>query len=281
MLARLGFGCGAGRAWADEMPLRLSISEEVLKGVNRNDAAAAIGVWADEMARAVSVKVAPGQEWLRPTNDLVAAVRGGEVDAVCVTMAEYRKVAPFLDVTQVLTDTGSEMLLLVKEGSGIRSLSSLAGKHLILLDGPHTLLAEAWLAVSLAKEGLGTPASLLGRFSRTTKPTQAVLPVFFGQADACIASRKTVQTMAELNPQLSKKLTVLLQAPKMINVFLGCRKTYSARARSILFEKVLRSRESVAGKQVVTLFHALDFVLVDGEALKPSLVLLDAAERLP
>ena len=89
------------------------------------------------------------------------------------------------------------------------------------------------LSVALAKEGLGAAATVLGRFSRSTKATQAVLPVFFGQADACIASRRTMETMTELNPQLAKKLRVLLEAPKMVNVFLGCRKTYPARSRSV------------------------------------------------
>ena len=93
------------------------------------------------------------------------------------------------------------------EGSGITKLGGLAGRHLIILDSPQTLLVDAWLGVALAKEGITGKSAV--KVTRHTRAAQAVLPVFFGQADACVASKRTLETMFELNPQLAKKLKVV------------------------------------------------------------------------
>ncbi|MBL8213912.1 MAG: PhnD/SsuA/transferrin family substrate-binding protein, partial [Bryobacterales bacterium] len=243
-LARLGLGFAVGATGAfggdgqtQNGALRVSVSEDAIKGVNRNDAAAAIALWAEELAKAAQMTLVPDQKWVRTRLEMVAAVRAGEVDAVSVTVAEYPGVAPYLDVTRVLLDMGTEMCLVVSERAGIRSVSDLTGKQLLLVDGPHTLLSDAWLTVLLARDGLGLPERVLGRIRRHTKATQAVLPVFFGQADACIVSRATIETMAELNPQVGKQMRVLARAPKLASAFLACRKQYPAERRNNLLEK--------------------------------------------
>lgn len=286
-LAQVGLGlvvaateASGGETGPENSPLRVSVSEDAIKGVNRNDAAAAIALWAEAVATAAQLTLASDQKWVRTRSEMVAALRAGEVDAVSVTVAEYRGVAPYLDVTRVLLDLGSEMCLVVAERAGVTSLSGLGGKHLLLVDGPHTLLADAWLTVLLAREGLGLPERVLGRIRRHTKATQAVLPVFFGQADACIVSRATMETMAELNPQVGKQLRVLARAPKLASAFLACRKQYPAAKRNNLLEKAVQTKDSAGGRQVMTLFRSLSFALADGEVLRPAIALLEEAERV-
>lgn len=262
-----------------DMPLRIAISEQAVPGVNRNDASAAIAIWAEEMAKAVNLKLA-AQVYLRPSADVQSAIRAGALDFVCLTVPEYRRVAPFLDSTRVLSDGGNEMWLMVREDAGITKLSALAGKHLTILDSPQTLLVDAWLAVALAKEGAGPTAKVLGKVTRQTRATQVVLPAFFGQADACIASKRTLETMFELNPQLSKKLKLLVASPPMIGAFMACRKDYPAQYKLPLLEKLTKAGDSAAGKQVMTLFSSFKLTLTDGEILRPSISCLEAAEKL-
>lgn len=273
-------GAFGGDGRAGNNLLRVSVSEASIQGVNRNDAAAAIALWAEQVARAAQLTLAPDQKWVRTRADMVIAVRAGEVDAASVTVAEYRGVAGYLDVTRVLLDIGPEMCLVVADRAGVTNLRGLAGKHLLLVDGPHTLLADAWLTVLLAREGLGLPQRVLGRIQRHTKATQAVLPVFFGQADACIVSRAALETMAEMNPQVGKKLRVLEKAPKLASGFLACRRQYPAQARNHLLEKAMQTKDSAGGRQVMTLFRSLNVTVADGEVLRPAIALLEEAERL-
>lgn len=262
-------------------PVRIAVSEAALHGVNRNDAAAAISVWAQEMARTVDLKLAAHQSWLQPSSEILANVRSGTLDVVLLTIPEYRRVKDYLDSSKVVAGGGAELWLMVRDGAGITKLADLQGRHLAIQDSTFSVLADAWLAVSFARAGLGPPPKVLGRISRSTRAAATVLPVFFGQADACIAPRRTVETMFELNPQLATKLKPLLTSPNMISAFLVCRKDYPAQWRAPMFEKFHRIKDSSAAKQVLTLFQAFRFSMVDGEALRPSLALLEAAERLP
>jgi hypothetical protein len=170
-----------------DTPIRLGISDQVVRGVNRGDAAAAIAVWASEMAKAVGLKLAPEKTWLVPSDEILSAVRNGSLDLFCLTVLEYRRVRGLVDTSRILTDGGDELQILVREDSGIVNLGGLKGRSMIVLDSPYTMLADPWLALSFRKEGLESPPKVLGRITRNTRMAQLVLPVFFGQADACIA----------------------------------------------------------------------------------------------
>ena len=48
------------------------------------------------------------------------------------------------------------------------------------------------------------------------KPSQAILPVFFKQAEAALVTRATFDTAVELNPQLGAALRTLSRSPQLI-----------------------------------------------------------------
>ena len=268
---------------AGALPIRLGVSERVVAGVNLNDARAAMAVWSEELLKTIDVKMAfaSGQDWVMPSDDLLAAIRGGKVDLFCLTIQEYRQVAPYVDVSRIMADNygGEELLLVVREESGIANLAGLRGRSMILWDSPSTSLAEPWLSVMLWRGGLDSPARLLGRVTRSSKLSQAVLPVFFGQADACMVTRRGLDTMAELNPQLSRKLKVLIASPKMESAFFACRKGYPAQLRNTIFDGLVALKSSTTAKQVSMLFQSPGFTARDADSLSPANALLDAYER--
>jgi phosphonate transport system substrate-binding protein len=262
-------------------PLRLAISEKVVYGVNLSDARAALGVWATELLKNIDLKLAPEQDWVMPSNQLLAAIRSGTVDIFCLTVPEYRQVAPYIDTRRIITDDygGDELLLVVREGSGIENLAGLQGRSLILLEGPSTSLAEPWLAVSLWQVGLPSPQQLLGHLTRNTKLSQVVLPVFFGQADACVVTRRGMDTMVELNPQLARKLKVLLASPQMVSAFFASRRDCPAHLTKPIFDRLAELRSSPTSRQVLTLFQSPGFTARDADCLRPANALLDIYER--
>jgi phosphonate transport system substrate-binding protein len=265
------------------MPLRLAISEKVVCGVNLSDARAAMAVWIQELLNTIDLKMAllPDQDWVMPSDQLLVAIRGGTVDMFSVTVQEYRQVTPYVDTSRIITDDygGEELLLVVREGSGIMNLAGLRGRSLILQESPSTSLAEPWLTVSLWQDGLESPQQLFGHMTRNTKLSQVVLPVFFGQADACVVTRRGLDTMVELNPQLSRKLKVLLVSPRMESAFFAWRKDYPAHLKKPVFDRLLDLRSSTTAQQVLTLFQSPGFTARDADCLGPAQSLLDAYER--
>ena len=262
-------------------PLRLAISENVVRGINLNDARAALSIWSTELAKAAGLNLAIGQDWVMTRDQLQSAIRGGTADMFCLTVQDYRRVAAYVDITRVLTDdhAGEQFVLLVREGSGIVKLADLRGKSLIVHDSPSASLAEPWLSVSLWREGLDSPEQLFGRVTRNTKLSQAVLPVFFGQTDACLIAQRGLDTMSELNPQLAKRLKVLLASPKLVSTFFAWRQDYPASVKKPIFDRLLDLKMSPAATQVLTLFQSSGFAGRDGECLRPALALLDAYEH--
>ena len=262
-------------------PLRMAISDTVVTGVSLSDARAAMSVWTKELLKAIGLEPDPNSEWVMPSDKLLGAIRGGQMDLFCVTVREYRQVSTFIDTSRIITDDygGDELLLVVREGSGIARLADLRGRSLILLESPTTSLAEPWLTVSLWHEGLESPKQLLGRMTRNTKLAQVVLPLFFGQADACVVTRRGLNTMVELNPQLSRKLKVLLASPKMQSAFLAFRKDYPAHLKKPIFDRFLELKSIPATDQVLTLFQSTGFSARDSDCLGPANSLLDAYER--
>jgi phosphonate transport system substrate-binding protein len=262
-------------------PLRVAISETLVYGLNLSDARAAMAVWATELLNTINLKLAPDQDWVVSSDQLLAAIRGGTVDLFCITVQEYRQVVPYVDTSRIITDDfgGEELLLVIRDGSGIVNLAGLRGRSLIVQESPGTSLAEPWLTVLLWQDGLESPQQLLGRFTRSSKLSQVVLPVFFGQADACVVTRRGLNTMVELNPQLSTRLKVLCVSPQMQNAFFAWRKGYPEHLKKPYFEQLLRLRTSPKARQVLTLFQSPGFTARDADCLRPANTLLDAYER--
>jgi phosphonate transport system substrate-binding protein len=240
-----------------------------------------MSVWNAELLKNIGLPSDRNGNWVMESSELLAAIRGGKLDLVCLTVPEYRQVAQYLDTRLIITDDsgGEELLLLVREGSGISTLENLRGRSLIQWDTPRTSLAEPWLAVSLWHEGLKSPKELLGRITTSTKLSQVVLPVFFGQADACLVTRRGLDLMTELNPQLSRKLKVLLASPKMLSVFLAFQKNYPADLRKSVFDRMVALNSNPIARQVLVLFQSPGYTIEDADCVNSANLLFDAYER--
>ncbi|MFN7994977.1 MAG: PhnD/SsuA/transferrin family substrate-binding protein [Bryobacteraceae bacterium] len=233
------------------------------------------------MAKAARLSLAIDQNWVMASEQLLAAIRGGTVDMFCITVQEYRQITPYVDTTRILGDIhgGDELVLVVRQADGVSRLADLRHKSLVMLDSPNTSLADDWLAVSFWHEGLDSPDKILGKITKTTKLSQAVLPLFFGQADACLVPRRGLTTMFEMNPQLSQKLKILLTSPKAQGAFFAWRQDYPAQFKVGVFDRLTDLRSSPAATQVLTLFQASGFITADMAPIRPALSIIEAYEQ--
>jgi ABC-type phosphate/phosphonate transport system substrate-binding protein len=141
-------------------------------------------------------------------------------------------------------------------------------------------LAPAWLETLLASSKLEGPDHLLGRFARSTKIAQTVLPVYFGSADACVVTRRAFDTMSELNPQLRRSLRVLATSPKLQAAVVGCHKDSSDEIKSRLRAAVTGLYNSPSGRQILVLFQSGPMMAMDTSKLRSSVELVAAYEKL-
>jgi phosphonate transport system substrate-binding protein len=140
--------------------------------------------------------------------------------------------------------------------------------------------APAWLATLLDDEHLGPAEEFLGAMTADTKVSRVVLPVFFGQTDACLTYRRGFETMCELNPQVGKELTPIAASPPIVACFYVFRKNYHNPSREKFIKLHTTLLSSPAGRQIATLFQFDELTVRDASCLATGLSVLDRAERI-
>jgi len=271
---------GALAAAEGGAPVRLAISESVMGEVNLNDARAAMQIWINRMAQDINLMI---DLKLIDTQAILDCARRGQVDALALNVVEYRQIADLLDSSQIVNAAGAagleQYVILAKRNGGIRQLGDLKGHRLCALKTPRMCVAPAWLFTILAEGHYGPAEQFFGSVATDAKVSRVVLPVFFGQAEACLASKRGFDMMCELNPQVAGDLTVLASSPALVVNFYIFRKNYERVQR----EKVIRAMSSLhsspAGRQLATLFQFEELGVKDASCLASALALLDMADR--
>ena len=271
-------------ARAAEAPLRLAIAECMVGDVNPNDARAAMTAWLKRMIADYNLPVEFNPKVFETPEEIVRRVRAGQVDSVALSIMEYRQLADLLDPSQVICESGTvgltQYLLLVKRSSGIQKLGDLRGRRVGMLKAVKMCVAQAWLACILDEARLAPAEQFFGNVTTDLKAARVVLPVFFGQSDACVTSRRSYDMMCELNPQVGRDLTVLASSQPMVVLFYMFHKNYHGGYRDRFARIYSGVGASVAGKQLATLFQFDNLVVQDVACLAPALAVLETADRI-
>jgi phosphonate transport system substrate-binding protein len=263
--------------------LRLGLSATLFQELNENDARSAVRAWSDTVAGASGMDV-DGVAQLMGSDEIVRAVANHTIDGFSLTTPEYAKVARFVDPV-VFTDasfaaTGLEYVLLVQRAGGVQDLAGLRGRSLVDYRQANMCLAPAWIETLLATANLDPVDRFFGRVTKVLKVSQAVLPVFFGSADACIVTRRAFDTMCELNPQVRSKLRVLAFSPRLVAGLVGVHKDSSDEMKSRVREALLTLGSTPSGRQVLTLFQFDKLAPADHSLLLASVELQATYDRL-
>ena len=219
----------AGAPAAETAPvLRLAISESLVADVNLNDARAAMLIWIKRMSQDLNFQIDINPKVFDTTLEILNRARKGQLDAVALNVTEYRQVADELDSNQVVAGVGStgteQYVILAKQNGGIQKLGDLRGRRLLMLKVPRMCVAPAWLSTILEEGRFGPSEQFFSTVNAESKVSRVVLPVFFGQAEACLTTKRGFDTMCELNPQVAKDLRALAVSPEMVVTFYVFRK---------------------------------------------------------
>ena len=260
--------------------VRFGISESVTGQMNLGDARAAMQVWLKRISEEFGLTLVYPASVFEPFSSLASALRNDALDGLISNIFEYRQVMNLLERSTVVIPVQKNKLryvLLTRGGDQIKNLAGLRARKLHVLDNLYTGLAPVWLSNTLDEAGYPQPQMFFSSVRKTAKATQAILPVFFGQADACLVTEHAFLTLCELNPQVAVRLKPTLTSPEVATLLW----TFSRKTSLKDQQRLTRILEGIAdtsvGRQVMALFQCDRLAVRPGEFLQPSLAILARA----
>ncbi len=200
--------------------LRFGFSPSLVEDANLPDALAAMVYW----VRAVGVAAGGWQNAEARVIDDPAAVTSwidaNDVDLFALSTIEYLAAERGLRADPCMAyeahdEVEVEYVLVARTGT--RSIRELQGKRLSYFNASgHRGIADAWLDVTLLEAGLSERDRAFAEARPAKKASQAILPVFFNQADAALVSGSAFETAVEMNPQLGRGLAVVARSPRLL-----------------------------------------------------------------
>lgn len=254
-----------------------------LKGgdVDVKDSTAALRIYTTELAKSVGSTV--DSYLYDDIETVVADIRRGKADLISLSSIEYLRIKGRTELELALCHVKGgkksfQYLILTHRNKGYTHLGDLRNKKLLMPKEDET--ARLYLQTLLLRQKFGAVQTFLAAAEEKTKASQVVLPVFFGQADACIITDVAFKTMVEMNPQLGRDLKVLASSPELIPSVTVFRKALAGdiKEKSLAVGKSLRN--SARGRQVLMLFKIEDLVPVNDADLKSIKDLVDEYNRL-
>jgi len=240
--------------------LRVGFSARVFPDVDQRDAQVAMELWTRELARGMGIKTTPITKIYKNPDDLLEAVKRGDLTVVTLPAIEYLQIrdrAPMNPIIVASSNAGNarQYALIVRRGSGIRSISDLRDKTIILPSSSKNEASHIWLHVLLLKEVKQDRTLFFRKVFESSAASKSILKVFFHQADAAIVSRGALETGAELNPQVGRELAVIAES-KPLHGDITCVPTMvSEKLKRTIMNSALHLHETTTGKQIFTLFQ--------------------------
>jgi phosphonate transport system substrate-binding protein len=241
--------------------LRVGFTRSSFLGVNRADAKAAFKIFARKMGEKRGYDITPEIHIFEDVAALGAEIRRGSQDLVIVDSWDYLTISPgtnmpveFTAVEQGVVE--EPYMLLVPSNSLALGMKDLKGGHIVVLNSSSATAARHWLRTELLALGVPDEHSFFTRIDVKEKVSQVVLPVFFGRADACVVDRSGFEIMAEMNPQVAKRLRVAVESHPFADT-LACIKAHGwdePSQRIELISAMDELDEDPAGQQIMKLF---------------------------
>lgn len=264
---------------------RIGFSDSMFTDVNENDARAAVRLWGESISQDHNIPTDPDPILFKGTGSMLRSLKTKNIDALGITILEYYRLRHGVIFSPIFLTHHSghvteRYVLLTHKKSRIKTPADLAGSNLQLHLNPRNCLAGIWLDTLLAGHGKPMADHFVGDISRDTQISKVVLPVFFQQADACIVTRNGFDTMAELNPQISRQLTVIAESSEIVPTVFAFRADYQPIFINKLMTGIKNLKTTPAGRQVLTIFQCEDISEHPVSRLDTAMELIATHEQL-
>jgi phosphonate transport system substrate-binding protein len=246
----------------DDMPkvLRSGFLSRIFVDVDPRDAQATLELLTREVSRNMGLNSSPKVVLFSDSKSMAEAIRRGELDMVSLPGIEYLRIRETIPLIPSFVGAhnngmGTRYVLITRRDSGIRSIADLEGKTLLDPCANKHEAGHVWLDVVLMREGKGNPAAFFRQVKETAKVSQAIMGVFFRQADGAIVTRAGLDASRLLNPQLDRQLMVLAESRNLSDGITCFPATLSEKTRRALAHAITRLSISTTGRQLFTIFQ--------------------------
>lgn len=231
-----------------------------ISGVDKRDAKVALEVMVRKIVARKFPDVQSSSVICQDLKAAVTAVENEEIDIMTLLSINYLEISDRnVLIPKYIGSIGRKpeesYVLLVKNTSNIKGIGQLRNKTILVQKGGSGVISLMWLDTLLMEQSLPESRFFFNSVKKIDKVSMAVLPVFFGQADACLVPRRAYETMVELNPQVGKELNVLSESPGYLVTISCFRSGLVEKHQKTIEEQFDTLDELPEYQQILILFH--------------------------
>lgn len=245
--------------------LNIGYTKSLLSDVDFKDAQVAMDLWVKELSKSTKNPLQPRSILIDDLPALIRAINAKQVDVLGLSCLDYFKIKDQVNLEPGMVviiggKPSKEFSLITRRDKGLKNLGELKNSKLLVCDEkPGNGVPLMWLDTFLVKQGVPSSKRLFISIKEVDKVSQAVLPLFFKQVDACLVSRSGFETMVELNPQIGEQLTILATSPGFVLGGVFFRKDFREDIKKLILDTCMKFSTYSSGKQILTLFKAEAF----------------------
>lgn len=265
--------------------LEVGYSAELLPAVGLDDARAATAVWISHLVENTDIEASTDVRVYTDTEGMLRSLEARETDILIISPLQYLEISdsPLLQavfIGRLVGNVGKRYVLLVPRDTPSADVAALRGKRLLIHRSGLGEVAPLWLQTYLLRRGMPEPERFFESQEIVERPSQAVLPVLFGQADVCLIALHEYETMCELNPQLRRDLRELDHSPRFARAPICLRPAVYEELSDVFDESILSLHADPQGQQMLTLFGVDQVVPFEPQHLESLVGLVDEYARL-
>jgi len=246
-----------------------------MAGVDPRETKVAMELWAKEMngiVRKGKPLLVPLFDGFETFGDLAAAAAKGRLDIGAVRPVEWLAMRSRAPMDAVLCGTTDNSVLdavcvVTRRSGGATSLQGLRRKSVLVAPAAPGAGGILWLENELRKACQQAPKAFFRKLAVQSSGSQALLPVFFGQADACVVLKRDFSTACTLTPQLGRSLAVIRASPPVpAQMVIIVRRGLPRPLRQDIIDAGKRLHSYPSGRQIMTLLKLGRMVPMDAKA---------------
>ncbi|RQW87379.1 MAG: hypothetical protein EHM79_07920 [Geobacter sp.] len=219
-------------------------------------------------------------------SEMASALKSGKVRVLCGPPEDFMEMRKHVPVDPILISASSsghetELLLLVRKDSDIRSLADLKRKTLVMpYRNPINSMFHIWIETLLMRDGHKSIETYFSVVKNTRTTSRGIMPVFFRQADACVVTRHIFDLAAEMNPQIGRELVPIAKMSKLSQGIISVDRRLPDEVRDKIRQAFLTLHDSPDGKQLLLLFQVNKLIPFRPEYLTATEALFAEHQRL-
>lgn len=194
--------------------------------------------------------------------DIEQDLKAKKLDAIALPLEDFLELGSRIPLDPMMVTATSkghevELLLLVRKDSAIRSFGDLRNRRIAIpaKGNQFGTMYSIWLETLIMRQKIPGSAGFFTSVAETKKPSQALMQVFFRQADACVTTAQFFDLSEELNPQIGRELMVIERLPKLAGGVFVVRRDLPEERKQRIRQALLTLHEDQEGKQLFVLFQ--------------------------